>query len=52
MEPSRVAVIGNTESVAIPCGRNRTDWEVEISTVIGRKAKYVSTNDAQDYVFG
>ena len=52
MEPSRVAVIGNTESVAIPCGRNRTDWEVELGTVIWRTAKYVSANDAQDYVFG
>ena len=52
MKPSRVAVIGNTESVVIPCGPNRTDWEVELGTVIGRKAKYVSTNDAQDYVFG
>ncbi|MBC9868000.1 MAG: hypothetical protein F7O42_09020, partial [Opitutae bacterium] len=31
---------------------NRTDWEVELGTVIGRTAKYVSANDAEDYVFG
>jgi len=52
MKPSRGAVIGNSESVVIPYGRNRTDWEVELGTVIGRTAKYVSANDAQDHVFG
>jgi len=52
MKPSRGAVIGNNEPVVIPYGRNRTDWEVELGTVIGRTAKYVSANDAEDYVFG
>ena len=52
MKPSRVAVIGNTESVVIPCGRNQTDWGVELGTVLGRTANYVSADDAQDYVFG
>lgn len=52
MKPSRGAVIGNNEAVVIPYGRNRTDWEVELGTVIGRTAKYVSANDAEDYVFG
>lgn len=52
MKPSRGAVIGNNEAVVIPYGRNRTDWEVELGTVIGSTAKYVSANDAEDYVFG
>ena len=52
MKPSRGAVIGNNQSVVIPHGRNRTDWEVELGTVIGKTAKYVSANDAEDYVFG
>ncbi|MBC9888701.1 MAG: hypothetical protein F7B06_02370 [Opitutae bacterium] len=52
MKPSLGAVIGNNEAVVIPYGRNRTDWEVELGTVIGRTAKYVSANDAEDYVFG
>jgi 2-keto-4-pentenoate hydratase/2-oxohepta-3-ene-1,7-dioic acid hydratase in catechol pathway len=52
MKPSRGAVIGNNEPVVIPHGRNRTDWEVELGTVIGRTAKYVSANDAESYVFG
>ena len=52
LKPSRGAVIGNGDPVVIPHGRDRTDWEVELSTVIGRAAKYVSASDAQDYVFG
>jgi 2-keto-4-pentenoate hydratase/2-oxohepta-3-ene-1,7-dioic acid hydratase in catechol pathway len=52
LKPSRGAVIGNGDPVVIPHGRDRTDWEVELATVIGRAAKYVSAADAQDYVFG
>ena len=52
MKPSQGSVIGNSESVVVPYGRNRNDWEVELGTVIGRTAKYVSANPAQDYVFG
>jgi 2-keto-4-pentenoate hydratase/2-oxohepta-3-ene-1,7-dioic acid hydratase in catechol pathway len=51
LKPSS-AVIGNGDSVVLPYGRDRIDWEVELGTVIGRAAKYVSANDAQDYVFG
>ncbi len=52
LKPSRGAVVGNRTPIVIPYGRNRTDWEVELGTVIGKTAKYVSANDAQDYVFG
>jgi 2-keto-4-pentenoate hydratase/2-oxohepta-3-ene-1,7-dioic acid hydratase in catechol pathway len=52
LKPSRGAVIGNGDEIVIPYGRDRTDWEVELGTVIGRTAKYVSANDAEDYVFG
>ena len=52
LKPSRGAVIGTGDSIVIPYGRDRTDWEVELGTVIGRTAKYVSAADAQDYVFG
>ena len=52
LKPSRGAVVGNGDPIVIPHGRDRTDWEVELATVIGRTAKYVSANDAQDYVFG
>lgn len=52
LKASRGAVIGNNDPVVIPYGRDRTDWEVELGTVIGRTAKYVSANDAESYVFG
>ena len=52
IKPSRGAVIGDGDPVVIPFGRDRTDWEVELGTVIGRAAKYVSAADAQDYIFG
>ena len=52
LKPGRGAVIGASDSIVIPYGRNRTDWEVELGTVIGRTGKYISADDAQDYVFG
>jgi 2-keto-4-pentenoate hydratase/2-oxohepta-3-ene-1,7-dioic acid hydratase in catechol pathway len=52
LKPSRGAVIGNGDSVVLPHGRDRIDWEVELGTVIGRAAKNVSAKDAQDYIFG
>ena len=52
LKPTRGAIIGSGDPIVIPYGRDRTDWEVELGTVIGRTAKYVSAADAQDYVFG
>jgi 2-keto-4-pentenoate hydratase/2-oxohepta-3-ene-1,7-dioic acid hydratase in catechol pathway len=52
LKPTRGAIIGNGEPIVIPHGRTRTDWEVELATVIGRPAKYVSAVQAEDYVFG
>lgn len=52
LKPSRGAVIGDGDAVVIPDGRDRIDWEVELGTVIGRAAKYVSAEDAEDYIFG
>ena len=52
LKPSRGAVIGSGDNIVIPWGRTRTDWEVELGTVIGRTAKYVGAPEAQDYIFG
>jgi len=52
LKPARGAVIGNGANIVLPAGRDRIDWEVELGTVIGRTAKYVSAADAEDYVFG
>jgi 2-keto-4-pentenoate hydratase/2-oxohepta-3-ene-1,7-dioic acid hydratase in catechol pathway len=52
LKPTRGAIIGAGEPIVIPHGRDRTDWEVELGTVIGRPAKYVSAAEAEEYVFG
>ena len=52
IKPSRGAVVGDGGPVVLPYGRDRIDWEVELGTVIGRTAKYVSAKDAPDYIFG
>ncbi len=46
------AISGPNDSVEIPRGSTKTDWEVELGVVIGKEAKYVSEADALDYVAG
>lgn len=46
------AVTGPFDEVMIPRGSERTDWEVELAIVIGETAKYVSEENALDYVAG
>ncbi|MBB3384615.1 MULTISPECIES: fumarylacetoacetate hydrolase family protein [unclassified Rhizobium] len=46
------AIVGPNDTVLIPRGSEKTDWEVELGVVIGKKAKYVSEADALDYVAG
>ncbi|THH35910.1 FAA hydrolase family protein [Aliishimia ponticola] len=46
------AVVGPNDDVMMPRGSTHTDWEVELGVVIGREAKYVSKEDALDYVAG
>ncbi|WFR95214.1 fumarylacetoacetate hydrolase family protein [Rhizobium tumorigenes] len=46
------AITGPNDTVLIPRGSEKTDWEVELGVVIGKTAKYVSEADALDYVAG
>ncbi|MBO6814332.1 MAG: fumarylacetoacetate hydrolase family protein [Rhizobiaceae bacterium] len=46
------AIIGPNDNVVMPRKSKTTDWEVELGVVIGRKAKYVSKDDALKYVAG
>ncbi|MEP3629270.1 MAG: fumarylacetoacetate hydrolase family protein [Hyphomicrobiales bacterium] len=46
------AVVGPNDDVSLPRGSEKGDWEVELGVVIGKKAKYVSKDDALDYVAG
>jgi len=43
---------GPNDSIVKPKEANKMDYEVEVAIVIGKEAKYVSQDKAQDYVFG
>ena len=43
---------GPNDDVVIPRESKKTDWEVELGVVIGRRANYVEKADALDYVAG
>ena len=46
-------VVGPFDEVLIPPGSEKTDWEVELAVVIGKRARYLaSPADALDYVAG
>ena len=46
------AMCGANDPIVIPRGSEKTDWEVELAVVIGKRAKYVSQQDALQYVAG
>jgi 2-keto-4-pentenoate hydratase/2-oxohepta-3-ene-1,7-dioic acid hydratase in catechol pathway len=46
------AINGPFDDIRIPRGSTQTDWEAELGIVIGEAAKYVSEEDALDYVAG
>lgn len=46
------AICGPNDPVIIPRNSEKTDWEVELAVVIGKKASYVSKENALDYVAG
>lgn len=46
------AIVGPNDNLVIPKGSRKTDWEVELGIVIGKKASYVEKYDAMDHVAG
>lgn len=49
---STTALCGPNDNVIIPKHSEKTDWEVELAIVIGKRASYVEPADAMDYVAG
>ena len=45
-------IVGPNDDVIIPKNSKKTDWEVEIAFVVGKKAKYISEKDAPNHIFG
>lgn len=49
---STTALVGPNDDIVIPKNSVKTDWEVELAVIIGKKASYVDEADALDYVAG
>ncbi len=46
------AICGPNDNLVMPKNSLKTDWEVELALVIGKKASYVEEQDAKDYIAG
>lgn len=46
------SLVGPNDSIVIPRHSQKTDWEVELAVVIGKRASYVEESEAMDYVAG
>lgn len=49
---STSSLVGPNDDLVLPKGSEKTDWEVELAVVIGKKASYVAEEEALDYVAG
>ena len=49
---STTSLSGPYDEVIIPKNSTKTDWEVELAFVIGKKATYIEETDAMNYVAG
>jgi 2-keto-4-pentenoate hydratase/2-oxohepta-3-ene-1,7-dioic acid hydratase in catechol pathway len=46
------ALVGPNDAIIIPKGSVKTDWEVELSIVIGKKVSYVAEEEVMDHIAG
>jgi 2,4-didehydro-3-deoxy-L-rhamnonate hydrolase len=49
---STYSLVGPNDDLVIPRGSEKTDWEVELAVIIGKKASYVSKDQAMQHVAG
>lgn len=49
---STSSIVGPNDDLVIPRGSVKTDWEVELAIIIGKRASYVSEDDAMSHVAG
>ncbi|MDB5009626.1 MAG: hydrolase family protein [Mucilaginibacter sp.] len=49
---STTTIVGPNDDLIIPKNSLKTDWEVELAVVIGKKTSYVSEEEALNYVAG
>ena len=46
------AFCGPNDDLVLPRGGDKTDWEVELAFVVGKRASYVEEKDAMDHLAG
>ncbi|WP_405382938.1 fumarylacetoacetate hydrolase family protein [Maribacter sp. LLG6340-A2] len=46
------SIVGPNDTVVLPRNSTKSDWEVELAIVIGKKASYVSEENAMDHIAG
>jgi 2-keto-4-pentenoate hydratase/2-oxohepta-3-ene-1,7-dioic acid hydratase in catechol pathway len=51
-QKSPTVVIATNDPIVVPRGRTNIDFECEFAVVIGKRAKYVPTASAAEYIFG
>jgi 2-keto-4-pentenoate hydratase/2-oxohepta-3-ene-1,7-dioic acid hydratase in catechol pathway len=49
---STSSIVGPNDDLVIPRDSKKSDWEVELAIIIGKKASYVSEEDAMSHVAG
>jgi len=49
---STTSLCGPNDNLVIPKNSEKTDWEIELAFVVGKKASYVEEAEALDYVAG
>jgi 2,4-didehydro-3-deoxy-L-rhamnonate hydrolase len=49
---STTALTGPYDDIVIPRNSEKTDWEVELAVVIGKKTSYIEEADAMEYIAG
>ena len=45
-------ISGPNDNVIIPKNSKKSDWEIELGIVIGKKAQYISEDRSLEYIFG
>jgi len=45
-------ISGPNDEIIMPRNSKKTDWEIELGVIIGKRAQYISENDAEEHIFG
>ena len=45
-------IIGPNDNIIIPKKSKKTDWEIELGVVIGKKAQYITKDKSFEHIFG